>query len=620
MLYRSYLDLNCRLFHIKNCFLLLILFLSLFFQNNALAENQKSENFFVAEYSECHGLNADLLSLKYQRLETDHLSLGYSSKDYCLKVSFNADQISKVIEPVFYLTSYQLMAVEVVQIDAGKIKPVSKFDSRLTAIKASGLDSYYFLIRTHHNIDTKLHLVSEQQFKTDESKFTLLLVFYIGFVLALIVYNLSIGISTKSTAYLLYSLFSFSFLLTSIVINGVVDYYFFKELNYYLIKHLMFFSSLSLLSATLFTYTYLQIKNMHQKYLQLIFKIVFLLGLFFLIMSFFVEQNRSLFWIGQFIDMTIVMGLLYFISVSIVQYRNGLNEAIYYLMSWLFVIVSVVVWLFYKKEYFLIFGNAAELITLSLGLAYRINRLNIEKNIAEQNVLFLSKYKRLLKVISHDVSNAMTIIKLVIRKAKQNTQMDEKAILNIQKIDNSANKIIEILNTVKAEESLHLSADGLQLIDVNLKDCVYKCIRIFDDLLELKNIKIHVLINEGDSVHADPAVLSHQILGNLISNAIKFSNVGQHIIIKFYIKDRKKIIEVKDHGVGIAEDKINEIFFSDNQITSNGTQGESGTGYGSSIVTHYVKAMGANLRVESKMAQSNSQYHGTTIKIEFPFK
>ena len=619
MLYRSYFDLNNLSDLVKIHFLLFIFILSSTFFNNAFA-NVQQEHGFVAEYSECSELNSDLLTLTYKQLDENHLSLGYSPKNYCLKISFDNNKLSNIENPIFYFSSYQLMNVDIVQFDDHKMISVYKFDSRLPSVKINKASQYYFLIKTHHNIDTKLFLVSEKEFRSDETKFALLLVFYIGFVLALIVYNFSIGISTKSSAYLFYSLFSSSFLLTSVVINGVIDYYCFSQLNYFFIKHLMFFSGLSLLSATVFTYTYLQVKKMPKKYFHYCFRIVFLMSIFFIGISFFVEQNRSLFWVGQFIDISIVMSLIYFILVSIIQYKNGLTEAIYYLMSWLFVIASVVVWLVYKQEYFLIFGNASELITLSMGLAYRINRLSIEKNIAEKNVLFLSKYKRLLKVISHDVSNAMTIIKLVIRKAKQNPQMDEKAILNIQKIDNSANKIIEILNTVKAEENLHLSADGLHLVDVNLKDCVYKCIRIFDDLLELKNIKIHVLINDSDSVHADAAILSHQVLGNLISNSIKFSDVDQHIIIKFYIKDRKKIIEVKDHGVGIPEDKINEIFFSDNQITSNGTHGEAGTGYGSSIIAYYVKVMGANLRVESKTTQSDSQNHGTTVKIEFPFE
>ncbi|MFN3697557.1 MAG: sensor histidine kinase [Pseudobdellovibrio sp.] len=616
MLYRSYSYLKfCSKLNLN---LNLIISTLLFFSLSSAKAVEKTDSFFNISYSECKASDLILTNLDYQNVESNQLSLGYSPKNFCVKLQFDNVNQSFLENKVLYLSSYSLMNVDIFQIQQDQLVQVEKLKTRLTAIDIKNSSAYYFFIKTHHNIDTKFEIISAEDFRNKENKFVLLLVFYVGFVLALIIYNFSIGLMTKSMAYLLYSLFSLSFLMTSIVINGVVDFYLLPNCSNFFIKHLMLFSGVSLLMATLFAQSYLQIKKVSNRLFITGFNIIICFAIFFILASWIIEFYRSLFWIGILIDITLVGSLVYFIVVSYLLFRDGLTEAVYYLMSWVFVIGSVVLWFAFKHEYLLIIGNAAELTTLSLGLAYRINRLSLEKNIAEKNVLFLSKYKRLLKVISHDVSNAITIIKLALRKAKNNTHIDEQMTSSVQKIDNSTNKIIEILKTVKAEENLHLSTDGLYLVKVQLKDCIYKCISLFDDLLELKGLKVHVLVGENDSVYADASVLTHQILGNIISNAIKFSEAGQHIIIKFYLHDGHKVIEIRDNGVGISAEKINEIFYSDIQITTKGTHGELGTGYGSSIISHYVKAMGAKLIVESKEQQLSIKDHGTSIKIVFP--
>lgn len=106
-----------------------------------------------------------------------------------------------------------------------------------------------------------------------------------------------------------------------------------------------------------------------------------------------------------------------------------------------------------------------------------------------------------------------------------------------------------------------------------------------------------------------------QIMGNLISNAIKFTptegTVG--VLLDMEVLDEQRILhlKVKDNGVGISENKRSEIL-AGGTASSNGTSGEKGFGFGLNLVHHLVKGLKGRLLIQSELGK------GTEFELVLP--
>ena len=101
-----------------------------------------------------------------------------------------------------------------------------------------------------------------------------------------------------------------------------------------------------------------------------------------------------------------------------------------------------------------------------------------------------------------------------------------------------------------------------------------------------------------------------RVLSNLISNAIKFSYEKSIIEINLYRENRKTLILIKDHGVGIPEDLQSSLFEKFSLARRVGTREENSIGLGMSIVKEIIDKHGAKIKVESE------EHKGTSIYIE----
>ncbi|MEQ8199093.1 MAG: ATP-binding protein [Clostridiaceae bacterium] len=90
-----------------------------------------------------------------------------------------------------------------------------------------------------------------------------------------------------------------------------------------------------------------------------------------------------------------------------------------------------------------------------------------------------------------------------------------------------------------------------------------------------------------------------RIMLNILSNAIKFSDLGGNIFVNIYDGKKFITITIEDTGIGINEDKLNIIFDRFRQIDKSFTRNE-GSGIGLSLVKSLVEMQGGTILVESK--------------------
>jgi len=105
----------------------------------------------------------------------------------------------------------------------------------------------------------------------------------------------------------------------------------------------------------------------------------------------------------------------------------------------------------------------------------------------------------------------------------------------------------------------------------------------------------------------------HEILTNIISNSVKFTERGQ-IVLKIFLERNRLYFEVSDTGIGIDEHDIEHIFEEFTQVDSSTTREYQGTGLGLTICNKMVELLGGEIKADSKSGE------GTTITFYVPLK
>ena len=122
---------------------------------------------------------------------------------------------------------------------------------------------------------------------------------------------------------------------------------------------------------------------------------------------------------------------------------------------------------------------------------------------------------------------------------------------------------------------------------------------------DAKKIIVSSDLEEKTLVFADQNMIA-MVIRNLISNAIKFSHEGGEIRIQCNVLHKFMDIEVKDNGVGISKENISKLFRVNEQIVSQGTAKEKGTGLGLILCKEFVEKNKGKIWVESSLGIGSS--------------
>lgn len=224
-----------------------------------------------------------------------------------------------------------------------------------------------------------------------------------------------------------------------------------------------------------------------------------------------------------------------------------------------------------------------------------LNSLNKEKN-------------ELIGIVAHDLKNPLTSALTVseLFSDEELTNEHHEYISVIQRSLNRMNDLVAKILEIKVLESSSLSLNNTR---VNLKDTAEQVISALQIQFDNKNINVVVELDDF-SVIIDNGLLV-QILDNLISNAIKFSERKSKVYISLQEEEHKFRFEIKDEGPGILPEDMPQLFKKFSKLKARPTEGESSTGLGLSIVKKYVEAMNGEVWCESEFG------NGAKFIVEF---
>jgi two-component system sensor kinase FixL len=225
----------------------------------------------------------------------------------------------------------------------------------------------------------------------------------------------------------------------------------------------------------------------------------------------------------------------------------------------------------------------------------------------------LSELKsRFVTMASHEFRTPLsTILSSVSLISRYNDIKDEeKRIKHVNRIKSSVNNLTGILNdflSLSRLEEGHIANDP---IEFSINDLLLEVIDEMTGILkENQHIQHFHELNE-ELVFLDKNLIRNIII-NLISNAIKYSNEGQEIQITTRIENNVLRLEIKDHGIGIPEE--DQVYLFSRFFRAHNAANIPGTGLGLNIVKKYLDILKGRIEFVSQQSM------GTTFIVQIPF-
>ncbi|UKO96766.1 ATP-binding response regulator [Nostoc sp. UHCC 0870] len=184
----------------------------------------------------------------------------------------------------------------------------------------------------------------------------------------------------------------------------------------------------------------------------------------------------------------------------------------------------------------------------------------------------------------------------------------------VERILNNGKHLLMLVNEVLDFSKLEEGRLALQPELFDLAKVTHTTVAEIRSLAEAKKLSLVVKINTANPVIFNDPVRIRQILLNLLSNSIKFTESGSIWVEVQDLGENRVALSVRDTGIGISSEDFQHIFEAFRQVDQSITRKYSGTGLGLAIINSLVRMMGGKISLESQVGV------GSLFKIELPRK
>ena len=226
--------------------------------------------------------------------------------------------------------------------------------------------------------------------------------------------------------------------------------------------------------------------------------------------------------------------------------------------------------------------------------------------------------QQFLSNMSHEIRTPMNSI-IGFTKVLLKTELTERQKGFLTAIKMSGDALTVLINDILDLAKVDAGKMNFEQVPFRLTTSISTMIHVFETKIMEKNLR---LIRRYDDriprvMIGDPVRL-HQIILNLVSNAIKFTSEGEITVSVRLLSEDDDMVRiefvVKDTGIGIAEEKIGHIFENFQQATNETSRLYGGTGLGLAIAKQLVETQGGTIKVKSKL------HEGSTFSFILPYR
>ncbi|WP_205161276.1 MULTISPECIES: PAS domain S-box protein [Arenibacter] len=218
--------------------------------------------------------------------------------------------------------------------------------------------------------------------------------------------------------------------------------------------------------------------------------------------------------------------------------------------------------------------------------------------------------QQFLSNMSHEIRTPMNAI-IGFTKVVLKTDLNAKQKEYINAIKFSGDALIVLINDILDLAKVDAGKMIFEKIPFKMSTSISAMLHLFESKIQEKNLKLVKIYDEKiPKVLVGDPVRLHQIIMNLMSNAVKFTTKGKITFsVKLLEEDEKNVnieFSVTDTGIGIPEIKINKIFDNFQQASSDTSRLFGGTGLGLAIVKQLIEPQGGRIQVISKINEGST--------------
>ena len=201
--------------------------------------------------------------------------------------------------------------------------------------------------------------------------------------------------------------------------------------------------------------------------------------------------------------------------------------------------------------------------------------------------------------VSHELKTPMTTIGGFVDGILDGTIPKEKHHQYLAIVSGEVKRLSRMVRSMLDLAKIEAGEMKLNPAEFDLNNIVCQVIFSFEQAIESKNLDILGLDVDKIMVSADPDLM-HQVIYNLIENAVKFVNEGGYIEVKYHNDGARTLVAIRNSGTGIAPQDLPNVFERFYKTDRSRSQDKTGVGLGLYIVRTVIQLHGGEIHVSSK--------------------
>lgn len=246
-------------------------------------------------------------------------------------------------------------------------------------------------------------------------------------------------------------------------------------------------------------------------------------------------------------------------------------------------------------------------------------RLNIERQNAQlerrnEQLSHLNEEKNnLIKILAHDLRTPINQVQgLAQLLLLENPSFNGEQKDSIHRIIDSSIRLNTMIGKILDVDAIESNRINLQLETMDLNTLTKRVVGSFERIAAKKDIQLAFSAADGPMAVKGDILYMTEIIENLISNAIKFSEWNKKVVVALGACEVNVRLKIQDEGPGLTDEDKQKIFQKFQRLSARPTAGEYSTGLGLSIVKKYTELMNGRVWYES------TEGAGTAFFLEFP--
>lgn len=211
--------------------------------------------------------------------------------------------------------------------------------------------------------------------------------------------------------------------------------------------------------------------------------------------------------------------------------------------------------------------------------------------------------------MSHDMRTPLNAVIGYSELVTKNLDDKKKISDYMDKIQHAGKQLLTLINDILELSRIHSGKNILKNQEFDLEQCIHNSTQLFQQMAEQQGKILEEDIDIQDTMVMGDSFKLEQIMNNLLSNALKYSNEGDKVKVtlrQLISMGRSKYqIVVEDTGIGMSEEFIQQIFDPYSREITFSTRAVLGTGLGMPIVKSLVQQMSGEISVESSIGEGS---------------